>query len=68
MCAQSLSHVQPFVTPQTVARQAPSSMGFSRQEFWSGLPFPPPGYLSDQGVEPVSPLSPMQADSSPTEP
>ena len=42
VCAQSLSHIQIFVTPQAVACQAPLSMGFSRQEYWSGLPFPPP--------------------------
>ena len=45
MHAQSLSHVQLFATPWTVALQAPLSMGFSRQEYWSGLPFPPPGNL-----------------------
>ena len=44
-----------FVTPWTVARQAPLSMGFSRQEPWSGLPFPPPGELPDPGIEPRSP-------------
>ena len=44
-----------FVTPGTVACQAPPSMGFSRQEYWSGLPFPPPGDLPDPGTEPVSP-------------
>ena len=43
MCAQSLSCIQLFVTPWTVACQAPLSMGFSRQEYWSGLPFPSPG-------------------------
>ena len=44
-------------------------MGFSRQEYWSGLPFPPPGDLPDQGIEPTSPLSPaLQADSLPAEP
>ena len=43
------------MAPWTVARQASLSMGFSRQESWSGLPFPPPGDLSDPGVEPVSP-------------
>ena len=43
--AQSLSHIQLFATPWTVACQAPLSMGFSRQEYWSGLPFPPPGDL-----------------------
>ena len=42
-------------TPQTVARQAPLSMGFPRQEYWSGLPFPPPGDLPDPGLEPKSP-------------
>ena len=45
---------QLFVTPWTVARQAPPSMEFSRQEHWSGLPFPSPGHLSDPGIEPVS--------------
>ena len=44
-----------FVTPWTAARQAPLSVGFSRQEHWSGLPFSPPGNLSRTGVEPVSP-------------
>ena len=52
--AQSLSHLQFFVTPWTVAHQAPLSMGFSRQEYWSGLPCPPPGDLSDPGIEPQS--------------
>ena len=46
---------RPFVTPWTVARQAPLSMGFSRQGYWRGLPFPPPGDLSNPGIEPVSP-------------
>ena len=55
-CAQSLSRVWPFVTPWTVAHQAPLSMGFSRQEYQSGLPFPPPGDLLDPGIEPVSPV------------
>ena len=46
-------------TPWTVACQAPPlSMGFSRQEYWSGLPFPSPGKLSDPGIEPESPASP----------
>ena len=45
-------------TPWTVARQAPLSLGFSRQEYWSGLPFPRPVDLSEQGIEPVSPMSP----------
>ena len=47
-----LNHVQPFATPQTVACQAPPFMGFPRQEYWSGLPFPPPGYLLHPGIEP----------------
>ena len=53
-----LSHIRLFVTLWTVARQAPGSMGFSRQEYWSGLPFPPPGDLPDPGIEPVSLASP----------
>ena len=52
-------------TPWTVARQAPLSMGFSRQEYWSGLPFPSPGDLPDPGIEPWSPA--LQADNLPTE-
>ena len=44
-----------FATPWTVALQAPLSMGFSRQEYWSGLPFPSPGDLPHPGIEPVSP-------------
>ena len=44
-----------FATPQTVAHQAPLSMGFHRQEYWSGLPFPSPGDLPDPGIEPASP-------------
>ena len=60
------SHVQLFVTPWTVARQVPLSMGFSRQEHWSGLPFPSPGDLPDPGVEPRSPA--LQTDSLPAEP
>ena len=44
-----------FATPRTVAHQAPLSMGFSRQEYWSGLPFPSPGDLPDPGMEPVFP-------------
>ena len=57
---KSLSHVQLFGTPWTVAYQAPLSMGFSRQECWSGLPFPSPGDLSNPGIEPTSPS--LQAD------
>ena len=47
-CAQPLSHVQLFATLWTIARQAPLSMGFSRQEYWSGLPCPYPGDLPDK--------------------
>ena len=51
------------MTTWTIVRQAPLSMGFSRQGYWSGLPFPPPGDLSDPGIEPKSPVSPtLQAD------
>ena len=58
-----LSHVQLFATPWTVACQAPLYMGFSRQEYWSKLPFPSPGYLLDPEIEPVSAASPaLQAD------
>ena len=53
-----LSHVQVLVTLWTVARQAPLSMGFSRQEYWSGLPCPPPGDLPDAGIEPEFPAAP----------
>ena len=52
-----------LVTPWTVACQDPVSMGFPRQEYWSGLPFPSPGYLPDLGIEPAS-LA-LQADSLP---
>ena len=61
-----LSHVRLFVTPWTVAYQAPPSMGFSRHECWSGLPFPSPGDLPDPGIEPRSPA--LQADVLPSEP
>ena len=63
---KSLSCVQLFATPWTVAYQGPPSMGFSRQEYWSGLPFPPPGDLPDPGIEPGSPT--LQADALPSEP
>ena len=63
---KSLSHVQLFATPWGVARQAPLSMGFFRQEYWSGLSCPPPGELPDPGIEPRSPA--LQADSLPSEP
>ena len=53
--AEWLSHVQIVATPWTSAHQAPLSMGYSRQEYWSGLPFHPPGDFSDPGIEPMSP-------------
>ena len=56
-----LNHVQLFVTQWTVAHQAPLSMGFPRQEYWSGLPFPPPGDLPKPGTEPPSLVSPALA-------
>ena len=63
------SHVHLFATLWTVACQAPLSMGFSRQEYWSGLPCPPPGDLRDPGIKPMSPASPaLQADSLLSEP
>ena len=51
------SHVLLIATPWTVACQAPLSMEFSRQEHWSGLPFPPPGDLPNPGIEPTSPVT-----------
>ena len=54
-CVCMLSGVQLFVTPWTVAHHAPLSMGFSRQGYWSELPFPPLGDLPDPGIEPTSP-------------
>ena len=57
---KSLSCVRLFVTPWTIAYQASPSMGFSRQEYWSGLPFPSPGDLPDPGIEPRSPA--LEAD------
>ena len=60
------SHIQFFVTLWTIAHQALLSMGFSRQEYWSGLPFPSPGDLPDPGIEHSSPEAPaLQADSLP---
>ena len=56
-----LSHVQLFVTPWAVARQAPLSMEFSMREYWRGLPYPSPGDLPDSGVKPASLVSPAQA-------
>ena len=61
-----LSCVQLFVTPWTVAHQAPPSMEFSRQEYWSGLPLPSPGDLPNPGIKPRSPT--LQADALPFEP
>ena len=55
MHAQLPSRVRLFGTPRTVAQQAPLSMGFPRQEYWSGWPFPPPGDLPKSGIKPVSP-------------
>ena len=60
------SRVQLFATPWTVAHQAPLSMGFSKQEYWSGLPFPSSGNLPDPGIEPRSPA--LQADAVLSEP
>ena len=58
--------VELFATQWTVAHQAPPSMGFSRQEYWSGLPFPSPGNLPNPGIEPRSPT--FQADALTSEP
>ena len=66
MKVKSLSHVLLFATPWTVAYQAPLSMGFSGQEYWSGLPFPSPGDLLDPGIEPGSPV--LEADALTSEP
>ena len=61
-----LSCVQRYVTPWTVAYQAPPSMGFSRQDYWSGLLFPSPGDLPDPGIKPGS--SALRTDALPSEP
>ena len=63
---KSLSRVRLFATPWTVAYETPLSMGFSRQECWSGLPFPSPGDLPDPGIKLGSPA--LQADALPSEP
>ena len=63
---KSLSRIRLLETPWTVAHQAPPFMGFSRQEYWSGLPFPFPGDLPNPEIEPGSPV--LQADSLPSEP
>ena len=60
-CAQSLSRVRLFGTPWNVALQAPLSMGFSRQEYWGRLPFPPPEDLLNPGIEPAALASPALA-------
>ena len=60
VCVQLLSHVWLFVTLWTIAHQASLSRGFSQQDYWSGLPFPPPGDLPNPGFQPVSPASPEQ--------
>ena len=60
------NHVRLFMTPQMLAHQALLSMGFSRQEYWSGLPFPAPEDLPDPGIEPTSPA--LKADSLFTKP
>ena len=60
-CSHSLSHVRLFATPWTVAHQAPLSMGLSRQEYWSGLPFPPPGDASNPGIKSAPPMAPALA-------
>ena len=62
LVVQSLSHVHLFVTAWTVAHQALMSMGFHRQEYWSGLPFPTPKDLPDPGTESASLTSPALAD------
>ena len=66
VCLKSLSHVRPFATLWTVACQVPLSMGFSGQEYWSGLPFPSPGDLPNPGIEPGSRT--LQADALSSEP
>ena len=63
---KSLSRVQLFATPWTVAYQAPPPMEFSRQEYWSGLPSPSPGDLLDPGIGPRSPT--LEADTLTSEP
>ena len=66
MKVKLLSRVRLFGTPWTVAYQAPPSMGFSRQEYWSGVPFPSPGDLPNPGIEPRSPA--LEADALTSEP
>ena len=66
MKMKSLSRVRLFAIPWTVAYQASPSRGFSRQEYWSGLPFPSPGDLPNPGIEPKSPA--LEADALTSEP
>ena len=66
MKVKLLCCVQLLATPWTVAYHAPPSLGFSRQEYWSGLPFPSPGDLPNTGIKPGSPT--LQADALPSEP
>ena len=61
LCACMFSHIRLFVIPWNVSRQVPLSMGFSRQEYWSGLPFPPPEDLPNPRIKPVSPGSPASS-------
>ena len=69
MSNRVLSLVWLFATLWTIAHQAPLSMGFFQQKYWSGLPFFPPEYLPDPGIEPTSPMSlALQVDSLPTKP
>ena len=60
-CVQLLHHVQLFATLWTVPLQAPLSMGLSQQQYWSGLPFPPPGDLPAPGIKPTSTVAPVLA-------
>ena len=66
LCVSHFSCIQLFSTPWTIAPKAPLFMGFPRQGYWSGLPFPSPGDLPDLEIEPTSPA--LQADSLPSEP
>ena len=63
-CMHECLHVQLFLIPWIIAHQAPLSMGFSSQEYWSVLPFPPPGDFPSPGIEPCSPVSPALASRS----
>ena len=65
-CAQLLSCIRLLANPWTVAHEASASMAFSRQKYWSGLPFPMPGDLPDPGIKPTSHASPALAGSFPT--